>query len=97
MLPKLCTQCGAPLHGCICEYCGTEYDIPGDDVVLYAGGKAVMSVKRDLYSTYKSMGGNASVAHLVNQLNEQTFSTVNNMLMSGMASINDCRRIWYDD
>lgn len=23
--PKMCTQCGASLHGNICEYCGTEY------------------------------------------------------------------------
>lgn len=23
--PRLCTQCGAPMHGEICEYCGTEY------------------------------------------------------------------------
>ena len=22
---KICSQCGAPLHGCRCEYCGTEY------------------------------------------------------------------------
>ena len=22
---KFCTQCGAPLHGGKCEYCGTEY------------------------------------------------------------------------
>lgn len=21
-----CVNCGAPLHGCKCEYCGTEYD-----------------------------------------------------------------------
>lgn len=20
-----CKNCGAPLHGCTCEYCGTEY------------------------------------------------------------------------
>ena len=23
--PRLCTQCGAPLHGNKCEYCRTEY------------------------------------------------------------------------
>jgi len=23
--PRLCTQCGAPLHGNKCEYCNTEY------------------------------------------------------------------------
>ena len=23
--PRVCTQCGAPLHGHKCEYCGTEY------------------------------------------------------------------------
>lgn len=23
--PRLCTQCGAPLHGDKCEYCRTEY------------------------------------------------------------------------
>lgn len=22
---RICTQCGAPLHGHKCEYCGTEY------------------------------------------------------------------------
>ena len=24
--PRVCSQCGAPLHGHICEYCGTEYN-----------------------------------------------------------------------
>lgn len=23
--PRLCSQCGAPLHGHTCTYCGTEY------------------------------------------------------------------------
>lgn len=23
--PRVCSQCGAPLHGHTCEYCGTEY------------------------------------------------------------------------
>lgn len=23
--PRVCSQCGAPMHGEICEYCGTEY------------------------------------------------------------------------
>ena len=23
--PRVCTQCGAPLHGDKCEYCNTEY------------------------------------------------------------------------
>lgn len=23
--PRMCTQCGAPLHGDKCEYCRTEY------------------------------------------------------------------------
>lgn len=23
--PMICSQCGASLHGSICEYCGTEY------------------------------------------------------------------------
>lgn len=26
-----CVNCGAPLHGCKCEYCGTEYDF--DDII----------------------------------------------------------------
>lgn len=25
MQPKICLQCGAPIHGSKCEYCGTEY------------------------------------------------------------------------
>ena len=24
-VPQLCKSCGAPLHGCKCNYCGTEY------------------------------------------------------------------------
>lgn len=24
--PRVCSQCGAPLHGHTCEYCGTEYN-----------------------------------------------------------------------
>lgn len=24
--PKICTQCGAPLYSCKCEYCGTMYE-----------------------------------------------------------------------
>lgn len=23
--PRVCSQCGAPIHGDRCEYCGTEY------------------------------------------------------------------------
>lgn len=23
--PRVCSQCGAPLHGDTCTYCGTEY------------------------------------------------------------------------
>lgn len=23
--PRVCSQCGAPLHGHKCDYCGTEY------------------------------------------------------------------------
>lgn len=23
---RICSACGAPLHGLICEYCGTEYE-----------------------------------------------------------------------
>ena len=23
--PRVCSQCGAPLHGHTCAYCGTEY------------------------------------------------------------------------
>lgn len=26
-----CVNCGAPLHGSVCEYCGTEYNLnPAD-------------------------------------------------------------------
>lgn len=25
MKAKTCTQCGAPVHGYKCEYCGTEF------------------------------------------------------------------------
>jgi hypothetical protein len=26
---KNCVNCGAPLHGSVCEYCGTEYEENG--------------------------------------------------------------------
>lgn len=40
MRPKNCKNCGAPLHGDVCEYCGTEYreDRPPEVVFVYGGG-----------------------------------------------------------
>lgn len=29
---KNCKNCGAPLHGCKCEYCGTEYTKSGNEI-----------------------------------------------------------------
>lgn len=38
MKPYICSQCGAPLHGEICEYCGTSFDEPsmGELITLYS-------------------------------------------------------------
>lgn len=52
-LPRLCTQCGAPLHGSKCKYCDTEFekDNSTDDcevatATLYMDGKPAHSTSR---------------------------------------------------
>ena len=30
-----CVNCGAPLHGSVCDYCGTEYNKNGDMVAEF--------------------------------------------------------------
>lgn len=27
LVPKICVNCGAPLHGKVCKYCDTEYEL----------------------------------------------------------------------
>lgn len=51
---KNCINCGAPLHGRECEYCGTEY---GDNRVLCSFGPS------DMYGTV-SFGGNEYECYL---------------------------------
>ena len=37
-----CKNCGAPLDGCKCKYCGTRYDIPNvESNTIYAKGEPV--------------------------------------------------------
>ena len=32
---KNCVNCGAPLHGIRCDYCGTEYDENGSVIAVF--------------------------------------------------------------
>ena len=38
-----CKNCGAPLTGCECEYCGTRYESP-ERIILYADDEPVMVI-----------------------------------------------------
>lgn len=42
-----CRNCGAPLTGCECEYCGTKYREIGDDRlgILYADNAPVLEIE----------------------------------------------------
>ena len=85
-----CVNCGAPLHGHVCEYCGTEYDI--------SQPKAPMPMDENMtqmYRQYKTMGGNGCITSLVKQLNEENYATVQSMFtreLMCIASMNDIRR-----
>lgn len=85
-----CINCGAPLHGHVCEYCGTEYghEQPSrPQTVLQANGEI-----RELYSTYTTAGGNGYIADLVRKLNADQFKVAQDLLMHGIVTANEARR-----
>ena len=67
-----CVNCGAPLHGHICEYCGTEYDIPKLSPKLDEKTAA-------LYDAYKKTGGNGAVTAMISKLNVEDFQTTSDI------------------
>lgn len=50
MIPTNCHNCGAPLHGYKCEYCGTEYsaDVAYDN-------KVIVNIKGLAYPTVEEL------------------------------------------
>ena len=38
-----CKNCGAPLTGCECEYCGTRYESP-ERIILYADDEPIIVI-----------------------------------------------------
>lgn len=54
MTVKVCTQCGAPLHGCNCEYCGNSFNEPSNrgPITLYADNIAVARVVDNIYNGF---------------------------------------------
>lgn len=84
-----CINCGAPLRGHVCEYCGTEYEHEQPSrpqTVLQANGEI-----RELYSAYTAAGGNGCIADLVRKLNAEEFKVAQDLLMRGIITANEAR------
>ena len=47
-MPTNCKNCGAPLTGCECEYCGTRYEFP-ERIILYADDEPVVVIEDEEY------------------------------------------------
>ena len=58
---KQCPNCGAPIHGDRCEYCGTSFKNPQEINVqiLYADDQEIFRVIRDQAKKYKLKGESA--------------------------------------
>lgn len=92
MKPMTCEKCGAPLKGCECEYCGTRYYIPNNEYeTLYADGKAIMQVKKNLSEVQnmadqlRILGGNGSIEYMLNS-GAINAATAREMYMTKMVS-----------
>lgn len=45
---RMCQNCGAPLHGNKCEYCGTEYKPPTVYIETFQNGTEEIAIQRVL-------------------------------------------------
>lgn len=64
MTARKCEMCGAPLHGNVCEYCGTEYKDENAD--------KISDLNRQLNNAIFSVNQNKCTAAIIDeQINEQ--------------------------
>lgn len=81
---KNCPNCGAPISGPVCEYCGTEFEHKSpvvDDAILYADNREVMRIQQTPYN-----GVSQDIASGFQSLRDEVSAS----MMQTYCSLRDC-------